>query len=59
MISCNRNIVHQIPSKHDYRIINDLIEFGLVRKINSDKCSLVKDKYAKVIEPIEEYWAWP
>jgi hypothetical protein len=58
IVSLNRNIIHQIPTKYDYQVIRDLIHYKMLTKINRYKCALILDNSNKLLEPMDSFWAW-
>lgn len=58
IIATNKIIVFHIPSKHSYPIIQEMVHYGLLKKINSRKYELITKDYENIVEPIHTYFLW-
>ena len=58
IISSNKIIIFHIPTKHQYPIVQEMVHYGLLKKINNMRYELVVANYDKIVEPINTYFIW-
>ena len=56
--SFRQYLTKNVANARNYPIVQDLVYWGLLKKISKNKYELQTINYKTIVEPIEGYWAW-
>lgn len=58
MLEIIRRALQQVPRKYDYFILKEMMHYGLIDKINSQKYKLLGSRADQKLKALDDYFFW-
>ena len=58
LVEIMRRTVYQVPNKYNYFIMKEMIDYGLIEKVNQQKYKLLASEADSKLRVLDNYFFW-